>query len=337
MDYATIFNNTGGGVLLNPLGVANHANAVITRTTFDSNTISGTAGGGAGLSDDGTPLSLKNSTFYGNTGPDAGGIGVGSATVYIVNCTVTQNTQTKNPNSGSAGGLLVGNSSDHVYIRNTIILGNINNDASQAPEVATSLGSVVSTGHNLIGLTSLNNVWQATDQINKSAQDANLGPLGDHGGVGSYPNHPKTVPLGRGSVAIDNGDQSVVCTDTTNPYCVGTTDERGPGFVRQDDPSDNAVEVGAFEVQPGAMPTSSFAPVNVSLGGNLEQGRTEERSPGPLGPWLSRSPDVSPSSYALAAENSSLPAVLRPGAQPVAVHVYESPSNSPELLPNVVG
>jgi hypothetical protein len=129
----------------------------------------------------------------------------------------------------------------------SILAGNTVTGAgtNTAPDLFGSLGS---RGYNLIRNTQGGSGFDPSDRLNV---DPLLGPLQDNGGP------TPTMALLPGSPAIDAGD----------PNFVGPPDwdQRGEGFPRI---SNGVVDIGAFEVQQGQIPSFSVAgfPSPVSAG-----------------------------------------------------------------------
>jgi len=232
----------------------------------------GDAYGGAILNVEfGQPMSLANCTFYlnqcfgGNAGGQAlasgnggiaggGAISTGSATVSLLNCTLSHNSAIAGnayaTTSQSLGGGLGGNAyggavnvdSFHVNLKNSIVAGNnvaggaghnsasYNTGTGQGPDFN---GPATSQGYNLIGASDGSTGWMATDLRGSSAAplDPQLGGLHNYGGP------TLTMALLANSPAIDAGDDAVLSA----PYNL-TTDQRG---VHR--PNGFHVDIGAYE------------------------------------------------------------------------------------------
>jgi hypothetical protein len=100
--------------------------------------------------------------------------------------------------------------------------------------VVEGYAPTTSTGHNIESPGNTCGFDQATDQVDVTAAELNLGPLQDNGGP------TETHALGAGSVAIDQ-ILAEDCVDAEGEPL--TTDQRGQ-------PRDSMCDVGAFEVQP---------------------------------------------------------------------------------------
>ncbi len=122
-------------------------------------------------------------------------------------------------------------------IRNTIVAGNtVSATGGTIAAYPDALGGFNSQGHNLIGNTSGNSGWVASDKTDANAMPLNLGTLQSFGG------QTQVRSLLAGSLAIDAGNDSV-----TGPPLNLATDQRGPGFPRS---LGGHVDIGAFEFNP---------------------------------------------------------------------------------------
>jgi hypothetical protein len=232
---------SGGG------GIINCATLDVKRSTVSNNS---SAKQGGGLDNEGGVATLTDSTLSGNT---AGGAGTGgaaldisfpgeqSASLRLVNCTVTNNS------GANCGGLDTENNNDaatvETRLRNTIV-------AQQAagPDFHSFGGngiSLISDGFNIDGDGTSGFVNGANaDQVGSAASplDARLGPLASNGGP------TQTHALLPGSPAIDKGNSSG-----------STTDQRGmarpfdylfPMFPNA--AGGDGSDIGAYELRPVA-------------------------------------------------------------------------------------
>jgi hypothetical protein len=228
LTNSTVSGNTAGA----GGGIWNKGTLTLTDSTVSDNSATGPfSHGGGGIWLEGT-LTLINSTVSGNTADYGGGINGGTLT--LINSTVSGNTadwgggidggtltlinSTVSGNSAAGGGG-IRNLWGTVTLTNTLV-----DDDCQVSEGA----SIVSLGHNIESPGDTCGFDQATDRVNVTPEQLNLGPLEDNGGP------TMTHALGAGSVAID-----VIPAD----MCEMDEDQRG--F-----PRDNMCDVGAFEVQP---------------------------------------------------------------------------------------
>ena len=145
---------------------------MIERSTFSEN-VAGTDGGG--LRAGSARIIVKSSTFQGNEGVLGGGIvandqptGANDSLVDLRWSTISQN------NSGSGGGI-GGEDGGSFLSEGTVIDGNM---AARRKRTATR--TVVSGGHNFIGVTAGCNAFDQGGDI--SGFPALLGPIGDNGG-----------------------------------------------------------------------------------------------------------------------------------------------------------
>ena len=116
-------------------------------------------------------------------------------------------------------------------VTNTIVAGN-GSSADIGPDVDGRL-PITSGGHNVIGKTDGSSGWTGTDKTGTAASplDPLLGPLSDNGGP------TRTIPLLRGSLAIDAGDDAVCAAPP-----VSGVDQRGATR-----PQGAHCDIGAFE------------------------------------------------------------------------------------------
>jgi CSLREA domain-containing protein len=225
IDNTTISNNTAslGG------GIVNDGGALLTIT---NSTITGNmAYNRGGFSNAGT-MNLTNVTVSGNMAYVSGG-GISnagaSATAYLNNVTITNNTaDADNAGGGGGGGIEIGGGGT-VNLHNTIIAGNTVGASGSAPDC---FGTLTSQGYNLIQNTNGCTI-SGSATGNLIGQNPNLGSLADNGGP------TQTHALLAGSPAIDAGDNSL-CP---------AIDQRG--FARPQDGDNNSTAVcdmGAYEL-----------------------------------------------------------------------------------------
>jgi CSLREA domain-containing protein len=245
INNLTISNgsNTVGG------GIANIGDLTLTNVTLVDNVATG---GGGGLENRGAAM-LTNCTISGNSAQFGGGIlaefnaGSGPFTTTLINCTVTNNTA-----SNQGGGIYLSNLVS-LTLGNTIVA---DNTAVIGPDVR-NLGTLTSSGHNLIGNSAGSSGFGASDLLNVNAR---LAPLGDYGGP------TQTHALTWGSPAIDAGDNAL------DP----ATDQRGlPRSQDGDGNNTNIADIGAFEVQKYVVTTEADTGA-----GSLRQAITDNNAAG---------------------------------------------------------
>ncbi len=258
----TLDRTTGGGIFNGSSGDTSLTNSTVSMNrgvvgggVFNAaalNVAGSTVGGNAARddggaiyddeSDAGGSMSLISSTISGNTSyGDGGGIyRVGSATRWMNNVTVADNTADSNHDgSGDGGGVFEAGTGNTGAISNSIIAGNTAR-LGGAPDCAGFValddydlvqdptGCTLHTNFSLIGV------------------DPMLGPLADNGGP------TMTHALLRGSPAIDAADPDA--PGSTDISCE-TTDQRG--IAR---PQGARCDIGAFELVPPpatATPTAT--------------------------------------------------------------------------------
>ena len=226
-DGYTIINSGGGGVAFEGGIAAIDHSYVGGNTSFRH---------GGGIASFGARLSLENSTVHGNG--ERGGLDAGAGGVYlnegyaqIVGATITGNSA----NFGS-GGVYAGGADLVPRVANSIIAGNVANNASRADVV----GTIMSNQHNLFGQATV--AGSAPSDL--VGTDPMLGPSDQNGGTSST----RTLALLPGSPAADAG----------NPRdALGTTDQRGEGFARI---VDGKIDIGAFQRQPIESVERLFTP-----------------------------------------------------------------------------
>jgi uncharacterized repeat protein (TIGR01451 family) len=219
--YGGIFND-GGSVVLN--------NSTVSSNTGDSF--------GGGIFNRGT-VTLNNSTISNNSANDSGGgIGNSYGTVTLNNSTVSGNTARRGGGIYNYGTLTLNSSTISnnsardegggiwngvtVTLQNSILDGNL---AGTSPDC---LGTIGSSGYNLLGNTSGCAFTLGTGDLTNVS--AHLGPL-----IGA-PGAPRYHPLFADSPAIDAANPAG-CTGSSGPL---STDQRGASRVGRCD-------IGAYE------------------------------------------------------------------------------------------
>ncbi len=211
----------------------------ISHSTFVGNTTEGA--GGAVVADEGTLLTLSNSTFFLNRAEQGGAVAVQDATTEITNTTFLHNTAV-------FSGATMFFESGTTTLRNTLLAG--------ASSIGHCSGPILDGGGNLEDGVSCG-FSQATSMSNTPA---GLDPAGLKDNGGSTP----TIALCSGadkpagctavSAAVDAG---VAATCAAEP--VSDLDQRGKARPADGDGNGSKVcDIGAFEVQPAALPFSGF-------------------------------------------------------------------------------
>jgi hypothetical protein len=236
-----ISNNAAGGPVGAPGiggGILNARQMTIIDTTVTWNSVTHGTGGGIYNSGSAT-LTLVNSTVSNNDGAFDGSGAVGGGIHNVGELTIVNSTVSENSahNYLSAGGGIY--SSGRMSLINSTVSGNSADSAgaivASDAEIANTLidgdceiDSTVSHEYNIESPGNTCGFDQLTDQVNVSADNLNLAELADNGGP------TMTHALLPGSVAIDVIPEAA---------CEVDTDQRG--F-----PRDSMCDVGAFEVQP---------------------------------------------------------------------------------------
>ncbi|MEJ2687398.1 MAG: choice-of-anchor Q domain-containing protein [Gammaproteobacteria bacterium] len=199
-------------------------------------------GGGGIAGRAGVTIDISNSTIAGNQAADVGGGVYTNGTVNLANVTVVDNQAPGDAGFGGAGlhAFSSGGEDGSYHLVNTLLAHNLRTaeDASQVPANCGVTGGTASVatyfqsdGNNMEDADTCA-FSLASDHVNT---DAKLGLLSNNGGL------TETVPLMDGSPAVDAAN---------NAGAVGTLDQRGTGFARNNDGNGDGVatvDVGAFE------------------------------------------------------------------------------------------
>ena len=232
---------SGGGIAIYALGFGPRMTLTIDNSTLNGNSADNTGGGIANSADSKafTTVTINNSTLSGNSAQWGGGINNGGPDGRE---TLIINNSTLSGNSASIFGGGIANADPRGGANLTI--GNTILKTGASGENIYSDGLVTSLGYNLSSDDAGGVLTGMGDRINT---DPMLGPLQDNGGS-TFTHAPST-----GSPAIDAGKN----------FAVGTTDQRGPGFVRTFDNASIAnanggdgTDIGAYEMQ---VVTPSYA------------------------------------------------------------------------------
>ena len=246
----------GGGVELSSGGKSNTLTLSADRSAFTGNTAGGGGteasgfGGGLDFNSGGAgvvqTLTVANSTVSANsaggTGAAAngsgGGISFGTGTATLSHVTVANNS------AGGGGGTAIGGGLNLQSVGG----GSVEDSIVAANSGGNCATAVPSAGHNIDDGTTCG----FTGAGDKSATDAKLGPLAEHGGL-TLTQMPLT-----GSPAIDGGDEA-----TCPP-----SDQRDVAR-----PQGGGCDIGAVEVQlPNATTSSSVSDLgteSATVGGSV--------------------------------------------------------------------
>ncbi|NJL98739.1 MAG: hypothetical protein HC924_07960, partial [Synechococcaceae cyanobacterium SM2_3_2] len=215
------FGGTGSG------GGLKSAGGTIDSSTFSDNTA--TKNGGGIRSTEGS-LTIVNSTISGNTAQAAGGgvSNTGSSTGTILNSTIVLN----QAGTDDSGGIRVGGAGAISTIKNSIVAGNINGEASSA-------GGLTSGGFNIFGINGTAGTTgftlDADDLTASGALDTLINPtLANNGGL------TETHDLVANSLALGSGNLTI-CQDPP----VNSVDQRG--IMRPQPSGDLFCDVGSVE------------------------------------------------------------------------------------------
>ncbi len=250
-------------------GVGNSGTTTITNSTIRNNTNDQFGGKGGGIGNTGT-MYILNTSIINNTAFEAGG-GIYNVLghLYLTNSTVsgnfvingtgnspcpgggianiwnetnpgatvvlTNSTVASNCAQGKGGGIC-NQSRGTLTLRNSIIAQNTGTTGADVS------GIVISEGNNLIGSTSGNSGWVATDLQNVNPQ---LAPLGNNGGA------TWTHALLPDSPAVNGGNNQLARNPSDNSLLV--FDQRGKLFARF---INGNVDIGAYEANYAAAPVA---------------------------------------------------------------------------------
>lgn len=212
-------------------GISNYSGSMtLTHSTVSNN--SAVLGGGIIVS--GEQMTVSDSTISGNSTTN---FGTGAGIYVEGNLVLTNSTISVNSSAGAGGGVYVATFNPPIVTaRNTIIA--LNSAPNGSPDFN---GELTSLGYNVIGNTTDVTIT-GTETGNQYNIDPKLGPLQDNDGP------TLTHALLADSPAIDKGNSADSATDQR-------------GFVRVvDSPTianasgGDGSDIGAFEVQPDALP-----------------------------------------------------------------------------------
>ncbi len=225
-------------------GAVNGGVMTVRNSTFEGNTtINAGAGGSAGAIVQVGALLVVNSTFTGNRVTGAGDAG-GAILNFTPLTTIVNSTIAGNVVAQGAGGIL---SDGNLALANSILAGNL-----VATAANDCVGSVTSRGYTLLGTTDRCALTAATGDV--IGANPLLGPLAANGGP------TPTMALLAGSPAIDAGNPAATSdADPPAPPALvpcRTTDQRGVAR-----PQGARCDIGAFELQPLPTPPPPPPPV----------------------------------------------------------------------------
>jgi CSLREA domain-containing protein len=220
-----------GGVSVGGIAsVININNSTISNN--EAHAVSSGTGGGLFISG-GATVNINNSTISTNTGGKAGAIRIDGSTANIASTTIFNNTA-----PGGQGGGILANTGATVNIKNSILAGNTDADAS-GDCASDGSDTITSGGHNILGDLSDCHVTSSTGD-KSGINDPQLGGLQNNGGLAN------THLPNSGSPTIDNGNPAG-CTNTSGAPL--TTDERGlPRAVDGDKNGSAICDSGAVEL-----------------------------------------------------------------------------------------
>ena len=220
-------STNGGGIAVSGAGTV----FTIKRSTISNNR----AGLGGGIHLQSATLNLVNTTVSGNLSyKSGGGLAVDSGTAGLYNVTITNNIANSDASAGNEFGGGVYKNTGTLAFRNSILSGNLHLNQAAPPSNEECFGGITSAGNNIVTFV---NGAICTISGSYAAVSASLGPLQDNGGP------TLTHALLDNSAAINAGNPAG-CTD--NVGAALTTDQRG---VQR--PFGPACDIGAVEAGDG--------------------------------------------------------------------------------------
>jgi hypothetical protein len=231
-------------------GVRNEGKLIFSNGAITDNHATG-AGGGAWASSSGTNVgaTFNNVTFSANTAlGSAGALFESAAATTVNNGTISRNTADVDANGSGEGGGTQSNAGD-VFIKNTILSGNIDGSPNPEDKYNDFTNGLESLGNSLIGETHCCITTDPSDL--PIGTDPLLGPLALNGGGGL------THAVFPGSPVIDKGADCL------------PTDQRGISR-----PQGAGCDIGAYEyVPPVVVPPPAPAPPPTPKGKKCPKGK----------------------------------------------------------------
>jgi predicted outer membrane repeat protein len=199
--------------------IFNRGSLTMNRCTLSGNSACCGGNGGGAIANEGGSLTVNECTFVGNSTDGYGG-GIENIDGIL---TVNQCTFSQNSCGQGGGGIDTYNYSSSLVLKGTILAGNT--ASSSAPDLFME-GGTLTASYCLIGdgTDSLVTNGVSGNLVGTSAEPINalLGPLGNYGGP------TPTMPLTRGSPAIDAGGTTAFITDQRGfPRVVGLAPDIG--------------------------------------------------------------------------------------------------------------
>ncbi|RJP49965.1 MAG: hypothetical protein C4583_11495 [Anaerolineaceae bacterium] len=190
---SSFINNTGTGGSASSVFTDGGSEATITKSTF-SGIVSATT---RAIYNNGATLTIANSTFYGNTVSDyGGGVMNVSGTLTIKNSTFSDNS------APSGGGDIYQYGSSSVLNLSNVILANNSSGGNCVIDNGTVSGN--------------NNMIEGSSSACGFTNGINGNIIGSDPKLGAPTGSPAYLPLNRGSLAIDSGDDSICLAAPVN-------------------------------------------------------------------------------------------------------------------------
>ena len=223
---STFYEGFGGGIL-------NRGEAIITNTTISQNS-AGYGGGGIYNEEDGV--------------------------ITLHNVTLTNNRASDNRPEGGPGGIYL--TGGTITVSNSIIARNIDDSGRSFPDCYREAGTLISLGHNLVGVSEGCEVIFAPGDLTgtlKAPLDPRLGPLQDNGGgTGTHALYSTSPAIDAGS-PVPPGSGSGACAPADQRNVSRPIDGNLDG--------EPMCDIGAYELLPAAIITLSLeGPLTGSIG-----------------------------------------------------------------------
>ena len=196
--------------------------ARLENSTVSGNVATQSSGGGIFNGIANAELLLVNTTVSNNSAKEAGGGIASGYAATLISSTIASNTAPQGSGIAFGGGAVP--PTETIAIRATLVEG----------ECFTT-AAIVSEGHNIESPGDTCGFGEATDQVNVTPGDLDLGPLLENGGP------TMTHGLLPGSIAVDVIPEAACLDQAGEPL---TDDQRG-----ETRPQGDACDIGAFELR----------------------------------------------------------------------------------------
>jgi len=204
--------------------IYNHGSLSIRRSSFNGNSAHGTGFGGAiSITSGSVSTTITNSTFYSNSARQGGAIYIAGSTVKLLHTTITKNSAVLENQGGG-----VNNAGSGTEIKNSLLSGNTGGDCRQSSALSANTGNLIRTGNCGTPASSADPLLPASPTVPTDLSEP-----------------PAYFPLPSNSPAVNRAGDSICITGITTDQ-IGTTR-----------PTGSNCDIGAVEYKPAA-PTASF-------------------------------------------------------------------------------